>query len=398
MISNTLLSVQASATIAISQKAREMISQGLDVITLSAGEPDFDTPEHISLAAVEAIATGHTRYTNVDGIADLKFEICHKFRVDNNLKYSPDQINVSPGGKAVIFNALLATLNPNDEVIIPAPCWVSYPEMVRLCGGDPKIVFCDSLSGFKLTADLLKSAITSKTKWLFLNSPSNPTGACYSAEELKALGAVLLAHPDILVLTDDIYEKIIYDARKFATIASVVPELHDRTLTMNGVSKSYAMTGWRLGYGGGPEWLISAMRKVMSQSTSNPSSITQWAALAALKGPQGFLSDWRKIFQTRRDFVCSEINSIQHLDCLTPQGAFYVFVDCSELIGRTSRSGRDLNSDLEIVNALLEEALVAVVPGSAFHAPGHFRLSFASSQENLNIAMNRIRKFCDACR
>jgi len=397
MISQTLSAVKPSATIAVSQKARELVADGKDVIVLSMGEPDFDTPEYISQAAVEAIATGKTRYTAVDGIAELKTEICRKFKRDNGLDYTSAQISVAPGGKAIIFNALLATLNPGDEVIIPSPCWVSYPEMTRLCGGTPKVVMCPAKNSFKLTPESLERSLTPKTKWLLLNSPSNPTGACYSVDELRALGEVLTSHPNVLILTDDIYEKLIYDDSRFATIASAVPALYDRTLTMNGMSKAYAMTGWRLGYAGGPDWLIAAMRKVMSQSTSNPSSISQYAALAALKGGQEFLDDWRAVFQARRNLICDGLDKVNGLRCQRSAGAFYAFVDCKGLIGKTSTNGKLLSTDIDIVTALLEEALVALVPGSAFHAPGYFRLSFAASTESLKAAIERIREFCQNC-
>ncbi len=397
MISKRLAAVKPSATIAVSQKARELLAAGKDVVVLSMGEPDFDTPEYINQAAVEAIANGKTRYTAVDGIAELKDQICQKFLSDNDLSYVPSQISVAPGGKAIIFNALLATLDPGDEVIIPAPCWVSYPEMTRLCGGVPKVVMCSSKDGFKMTPETLAKAITAKTKWLLINSPSNPTGACYSEDELRSLGEVLKSYPDILILTDDIYEKLVYDGRQFATIGSAVPELFDRTLTMNGMSKAFAMTGWRLGYAGGPEWLISAMRKVMSQSTSNPSSISQYAALSALKGSQAFLDDWCQVFEARRDLICTELNRLPELSCQKSEGAFYAFVDCQHLIGRSSPAGRQLRNDTDVVTSILDEVLVALVPGSAFHAPGYFRLSFAASHESLETAISRIENFCQNC-
>lgn len=368
---------------AITQTARDMRSAGRDVISLSAGEPDFETPEHIRVAATEAMNSGATRYTAVDGIPELKDAIIQKFNRDNNLTYTAAQINVSPGGKPVIFNALAVTVGPGDEVIIPAPCWVSYPDMIKLCGGTPIVVPCGSATGFKITAQALEEAITPQTKWVMLNSPSNPTGAAYSADELRALADVLRAHSQVMILCDDIYEHLVYDDFTFATMAEVAPDLFDRTLTMNGVSKAYAMTGWRIGYGGGPEWLIAAMRKYMGQTTSNPASVSQWAAVAALNGDQSFLDDWRVTYAARRDRVVSRLKAIPGVDCLVPPGAFYAFADISEVA----------TDDAAFALRLLEETGVATVPGSAFYAPGHIRLSYAASLPELDAALDRLEEF-----
>lgn len=368
---------------AITQTARDMRAKGRDVISLSAGEPDFDTPQHIRDAAIEAMNSGQTRYTAVDGIPELKDAVIQKFARDNQLKYSADQINVSPGGKPVIFNAFAVTVGAGDEVIIPAPCWVSYPDMVKLCGGVPIIVPCGSDTGFKLTADALEAAITPKTKWLMLNSPSNPTGAAYTAEELSALADVLRAHPQILILTDDIYEHLVYDDFLFATIAQIAPDLFDRTLTMNGVSKAYAMTGWRIGYAGGPSWLIAAMRKYMGQTTSNPASVSQWAAVAALNGDQSFLDNWRRTYEGRRNRIVSRLNNMVGISCLTPPGAFYAFADISNIT----------DDDAAFALQLLEGTGLATVPGSAFYAPGHIRLSYAAATSELDAAMDRLDEF-----
>lgn len=388
-LSKALNKVEPSATIGMSQKARTLKQAGNDVIMLSQGEPDFETPDHIKDAGREALRLGHTRYTSVDGTEALKAAICAKLSRDNSLSYEPENIHVSPGGKAVIFNALMATLNPGDEVIIPAPCWVSYPEMTRLCGGTPIVVSCDASTEYKLTPEALEKSITPRTKWLILNSPSNPTGVCLSAEDLEALGAVLENHPHVLVLSDDIYEHLVYSGHEFQTLAQRVPSLKSRTLTMNGLSKAYAMTGWRIGYGAGPKWLIDAMRKVISQSTSNPSSISQWAATAALDGTHDFLNDWRAAFEARRDMVFSALNSMGII-CPQPGGAFYVFGNCEPMLG-----GR-FATDVEFTESLLGEEFVALVPGSAFHAPGHFRLSFASDMETLERAMDRLGRFCQS--
>lgn len=392
-IASNLSRVAPSATMAVTQAAREMKAQGIDVISLGAGEPDFDTPEHIKEAAYRAIREGKTNYTNVDGIFELKEQICIKFQNDNGLSYTEDQINVSPGGKSVLYNALIATIDPGDEVIIPSPCWVSYPEMVRLVGGTPIILPCADSNGFKLTPSQLDKAITPQTRWLMLNSPSNPTGACYSKAELAALGEVLLRHPHVLILTDDIYEHLVYDEFDFTTIAQAVPELYERTLTMNGVSKAYAMTGWRIGYGAGPRWLIKAMAKVMGQSTSNPSSISQWAAVAALSGPHGFLTTWKQAYTLRRNHVVSALNAIDGLNCLTPTGAFYVYPDCGEWLGKRTKTGVTLRTDVDITKALLNEAKVALVPGTAFHSAPNLRLSYAADLDTLNNACIRISHF-----
>ena len=382
-LSSRITRVGTSATMAITQMARDMRASGRDVISLSAGEPDFETPEHIRRAATEAMNSGATRYTSVDGIPALKDAIIQKFKRDNHLSYTADQINVSPGGKPVIFNALAVTVGPGDEVIIPAPCWVSYPAMVELCGGTPIVVSCGSETGFKLTAEVLAAVITPQTKWVMLNSPSNPTGAAYTADELRALADVLRAHPQVMVLCDDIYEHLVYDDFTFATMAEVAPDLFDRTLTMNGVSKAYAMTGWRIGYAGGPDWLIAAMRKYMGQTTSNPASISQWGAVAALNGDQSFLEGWRATYATRRDNVVARLNAMPGVTCLIPPGAFYAFADITAVT----------DDDAGFALRLLEETGVATVPGSAFHAPGHIRLSYAASLAELNAAMDRLDGF-----
>ena len=393
-ISENLSRVAPSATMAVTQTAREMKAKGIDVIGLGAGEPDFDTPEHIKAAAIKAIQDGKTNYTNVDGIPELKSAIAAKFNRDNALIYQTSQINVSPGGKPVLFNALIATLDEGDEVIVPAPCWVSYPEMVKLCGGTPVVVPCDMASGFKLTAEQLEAAITPQTRWLILNSPSNPTGAAYSAADLTALSEVLLRHPKVMILTDDIYEHMVYDGFTFATIAQVEPALYGRTLTMNGLSKAYAMTGWRIGYAGGPEWLIKAMAKVMSQSTSNPSSISQWAGVTALNGPHDFIAVRNDAFVSRRNAVVKGLNAAEGLSCATPDGAFYVYPNCEELLGKTSSGGQLIKNDTDFATALLKESHVAVVPGGAFHGSPHFRISYATSMDQLTEACSRIQEFC----
>lgn len=397
-ISENLSRVAPSATMAVTQAAREMKAAGIDVIGLGAGEPDFDTPDHIKAAAIKAINEGKTNYTNVDGIPELKEAICAKFKRDNDLSYTPSQINVSPGGKPVIYNALMATLSAGDEVIVPAPCWVSYPEMVKLCGATPVVVPCDMASGFKLTPEQLEAAITPKTRWLMLNSPSNPTGAAYSGADLKALSEVLLRHPHVMVFTDDIYEHLVYDGFEFATIAQVEPALYERTLTMNGLSKAYAMTGWRIGYGAGPEWLIKAMAKVMSQSTSNPSSISQWAGVTALNGPHDFIAKRNIAFAARRNAVVAGLNKAEGLSCATPDGAFYVYPNCAAVIGKTSKGGQKIENDTDFATALLKESHVAVVPGGAFHGSPHFRISYATSMEQLKEASARIQDFCAALR
>lgn len=393
--SDRLAAVQPSATLAVTQLARDLRDQGLDVIGLGAGEPDFDTPDHIKQAAVDAIASGKTKYTNVDGIPELKQAICDKFARDNDLHYTSEHISVAPGGKAIIFNAMTATLNPGDEVIIPTPAWVSYPEIVHLCGAVPVLVTCSARDDYKVRPAALERAITPKTKWLILNSPSNPTGMAYSAAGLAALGDVLRAHPGIMVLTDDIYEHLLYGDRVFASLAEIAPDLFDRVLTMNGVSKAYAMTGWRIGYAGGPEWLIKLMAKVMAQTTTNPCSISQWAAVAALNGPQDFLDERAQAFCARRDVVISLLQSAKGLKCSVPDGAFYVYPDCAGLIGRTSAGGRIMETDIDVAEAILAEALVAVVPGSAFHGSPNFRISYAADMQTLKTACARIVEFCE---
>ncbi|MGV8856424.1 MAG: pyridoxal phosphate-dependent aminotransferase [Devosia sp.] len=393
-LSDALGRVATSATVAISQKARVLAQEGRDIISLAAGEPDFDTPTHVREAAIAAINAGKTHYTNVDGIIELKEAVAAKFRRDNGLDVTAADCFVSSGGKQIIFNAMMATLNPGDEVVVPVPYWVSYPEIVRLCGADPVFAVADASTGFKLLPEVLEAAITPKTKWLILNTPSNPTGAAYSATELRGLADVLLRHPQVHILTDDIYEVLVYDGGSFATIAQVEPRLQARTLTMNGVSKSHAMTGWRIGYCTGPRPLLAAMIKLQGQSTTNPSSISQWAAVEALNGPQDFLAEWRKVFQARRDLVVSGLNANTGLDCLTPEGAFYVFPSCQRLLGKTSAGGATLSTDEDFVMALLEETGVALVHGTAFGLPGHFRLSYAASTAELEEAIKRIQQFC----
>ena len=392
MISQKIASMPVSATMAMTQKARDLRAKGVDVISLSVGEPDFDTPEFIKLAAKRAMDAGHTKYTAVDGIAELKQAVCEKFFRENGLVYTASQINVSPGGKAVLYNAFAATLDPGDEVLIPAPCWVSYPDMVKMLGGKPVILETDLASEFKITPEQLEAGITDRCKWLLLNSPSNPTGSVYSKTELQALGAVISRYPNVMVLTDEIYEHLVYEG-EFVSFAEANPDLHDRTLTMNGVSKAYAMTGWRIGYAGGPEPVIRSMAKVMTQTTSNPCSISQWAAEAALNGDQSFLKDRLAAFRERRDFVVSRLSEIPELKCTSPGGAFYVFAEADKCLGKTSAGGQEIQSDVDLCMALLSEAHIAVVPGSAFKAPGHFRLSYATDMPSLETAMNRLRAF-----
>ena len=393
-LSDALQRVKPSATIAVSSKARELKAAGEDVIGLGAGEPDFDTPDHIKEAAIKAIYDGHTKYTAVDGIPELKEAICAKFKRDNGLPYEPSQVNVSPGGKPVIYNAFAATLNPGDEVVIPTPYWVSYPDMALLCGGEPVFAHARAEDGYKLKPEALEAAITPKTKWLILNSPSNPSGAAYTGAELKALADILLRHPQVWILTDDMYEHLVYDDFEFKTIAQVCPELYDRTLTMNGVSKAYAMTGWRIGYAAGPQDLIKAMGKVMTQTTSNPCSISQHAALAALNGPHDFIAERNGVFKSRRDLVVGMLNDANGLNCPTPEGAFYVYPTCEGAIGKTSAAGRKINSDEDFSAALLEEEKVAVVFGSAFGLSPAFRISYATSTQALEEACKRIQRFC----
>ncbi len=395
-LSQALGRIQPSATMAMSGRVTELKAQGLDIIGLSAGEPDFDTPDFVKEAAIKAIRDGETNYTTVDGTAALKEAVAAKFLRDNDLTYAPSQISVNSGGKHTLFNALVATLDAGDEVIIPAPYWVSYPDMVNFAGGTPVIVEAGADQNYKITPEQLIAAITPKTKWLILNSPSNPTGAAYSGEELKALGEALLPHQQVMVMTDDMYEHIWYADFPFTTIAQVCPDLYDRTLTVNGCSKAYAMTGWRIGYSGGPEWLISAMRKLQSQSTSNPSSISQAAAVAALNGPQDFLADRNAAFQKRRDLVVSMMNDTPGLNCPTPEGAFYVYPDASELMGKTTPKGKRIENDQDLIGYFLDEAQVAAVHGGAFGLSPAFRVSYATSEEILREACTRIQRACAA--
>jgi aspartate aminotransferase len=393
-LSDTLSRVKPSPTIAVSNLAAELKAKGQDVIGLGAGEPDFDTPENIKEAAKAAIDAGRTKYTAVDGIAELKQAICDKFKRDNGLDYTPAQVTVGTGGKQVLYNALMATLNPGDEVVIPAPYWVSYPDMVLLAGGTPVIAEAQAQTAYKLTPEQLEAAITPNTKWFIFNSPSNPTGAGYSAEELKGLTDVLMRHPHVWVMSDDMYEHLVYDDFEFATPAQVEPDLYDRTLTVNGVSKAYAMTGWRIGYAAGPEELIKAMRKIQSQSTSNPSSISQWAAVEALNGPQDFIASNNETFRRRRDLVVSMLNDIDGVDCPVPEGAFYVYPSIAGLMGKTTPQGVTIDTDETFARALLEEKGVAVVFGGAFGLSPCFRVSYATSDENLREACSRIQAFC----
>ncbi len=390
IISDSLKRIKPSPTIAVTQKARELRAAGKDVIGLGAGEPDFDTPENIKSAAIKAIKKGDTKYTAVDGTPALKKAIVAKFKRENKLNYSTDQITVGTGGKQVLYNTFMATLNKGDEVIIPAPFWVSYPDMVLLAGGKPKIVRCTEQEGFKLTVKKLKKAISKKTKWVIINSPSNPTGAGYSKKEIQDLAKVLIKHKKIRILSDDIYEHVRYDNFNFFTIAQI-PKLKDRTLTMNGVSKSYAMTGWRIGYAAGPRDIIKAIGKIQSQSTSNPSSISQAAAVEALNGKQGFIKTRSNAFKARRNFVVKSLNSIKGINCLTPNGAFYVFPSCKGLLNKKTK----LKNDTNFVQKLLEKENVAVVQGSAFGLEGYFRISYATSMQNLEKAMKRIKSFCE---
>ena len=392
--SATLRRVKPSATVAISAKARAMKAAGTDVIALSAGEPDFDTPDNIKEAAIKAIREGQTKYTDPDGTPALKAAICAKFKRENNLEYTPSQVHVAPGGKPVIYNALMASLSPGDEVLVPAPYWVSYPDMVLLAGGEPVTVLTSAEDGFRVTAEALEAAITPKTKWIILNSPSNPSGAAYSRADLRALADVLLRHPQVWVLTDDMYEHLLYDGFEFATIAEVEPKLYERTLTMNGVSKAYAMTGWRIGYAAGPEPLIKAMGKVISQTTSNPSSISQAAAVEALNGPQDFMAERLSAFEKRRDLVVSMLNQATGLDCPKPEGAFYVYPSCAALIGKTAPSGKVIETDGDFATELLAAEAVAVVQGEAFGLSPFFRISYATSTEVLEDACTRIQRFC----
>jgi aspartate aminotransferase len=392
--SSALARVKPSATLAADAKARELKAQGRDVISLAAGEPDFDTPDNIKEAAIKAIRDGKTKYTNVDGIPELKEAIVAKFQRENGLTYKTSQVNVSPGGKPVIWNAMISTLNPGDEVIIPTPYWVSYWDIVLLAGGTPKAVATSDATGFKLQPADLEAAITPKTKWVFLNSPSNPSGAAYTKEELRGIADVLLRHPHVWILTDDMYEHLVFGDFQFWTIAQVEPALYDRTLTMNGVSKAYAMTGWRIGYAAGPEALIKSMAKVMSQTTSNPSSISQWAAVEALNGTQEFIKPNAKLFEGRRDLVVSMLNQANGIVCPTPEGAFYVYPSVEKLLGKTAPSGKVITSDQDFAVELLEQEGVSVVFGAAFGLSPFFRISYATSNAVLEDACTRIQRFC----
>ncbi|NSX54311.1 pyridoxal phosphate-dependent aminotransferase [Parasulfitobacter algicola] len=393
-LSATLDRVKPSPTIAVSTKARELKAAGHDIIGLGAGEPDFDTPQNIKDAGIAAIAAGKTKYTAPDGIPELKDAICAKFKRDNNLDYAPSQVSVATGGKQILYNALMATLNPRDEVIIPAPYWVSYPDMVLLAGGEPVIVEASLDTSFKITADQLEAAITPKTKWFIFNSPSNPTGAGYTWGELKALTDVLMRHPQVWVMTDDMYEHLVYGGFEFCTPAQIEPGLYDRTLTCNGVSKAYAMTGWRIGYAAGPEPLIAAMRKVQSQSTSNPCSVSQWAAVEALNGPQDYIATNNEVFKRRRDMVVDMLNQADGVTCPMPDGAFYVYPSIAGCMGKTSPGGNVIKDDEAFATALLEEKGVAVVFGSAFGLSPNFRVSYATSDDALSDACTRIQDFC----
>ncbi|NBB97074.1 MAG: aminotransferase class I/II-fold pyridoxal phosphate-dependent enzyme [Alphaproteobacteria bacterium] len=393
-LSDTLTRVKPSPTIAVTTKAAELKAAGQDVIGLGAGEPDFDTPQNIKDAAKAAIDAGKTKYTAVDGLPELKAAICAKFKRDNGLDYAPEQVTVGTGGKQVLYNALMATLNPGDEVVIPAPYWVSYPDMVLLAGGEPVIAEATADTAYKLTPAALDAAITPKTKWLIFNSPSNPTGAGYTWDELKSLTDVLLRHPHVWVMSDDMYEHLVYDDFEFCTPAQVEPALYDRTLTVNGVSKAYAMTGWRIGYAAGPKDVIGAMRKIQSQSTSNPCSISQWAAVEALTGPQDYIAANNKTFQRRRDLVVEMLNACDGITCPVPEGAFYVYPSIAGCIGKTSAGGATIENDEAFATALLEEKGVAVVFGAAFGTSPAFRVSYATSDDALREACTRIQDFC----
>lgn len=393
-ISDSLSRIKPSATMAVTQKARDLKAAGVDVIGLGAGEPDFDTPDNIKEAAIEAIRRGETKYTAVDGIPELKEAIAGKFKRENKLDYKTSQVFVAPGGKPILYNAMMATLNPGDEVIIPAPYWVSYPDIVLLAGGTPVFLETKMEDGFKLRPEDLEAAITPKTKWFIFNSPSNPSGAAYTREELKKLTDVLKRYEDVWVLTDDMYEHLVYDNFDFTTPAQVEPALYERTLTMNGVSKAYAMTGWRIGYCAGPEPLIAAMRKIQGQSTSNPTSISQWAAVEALNGPQDFIPERAKVFKERRDLVVKMLNEAEGIECPVPEGAFYVYPSCAGCIGKKTPEGKTIDTDEDFATALLEAEGVAVVHGEAFGLSPFFRISYATSTEALQEACKRIQKFC----
>ena len=395
-LSKNLEKIAPSATVAMTQLARNLKNQGKDVISLSAGEPDFDTPENIKKAAIDAIYRGETKYTAVDGIDELKEAIIEKFSRDNNLDFLKENISVAPGGKTIIYNAMVATLNPRDEVIIPKPFWVSYPDIVKLAGGTPITIETSRNRNFKITADDLEKNITKNTKWIIINSPSNPTGEVYSSEELQSLVSVLKKYPNIYILSDDIYEHLLYEKKeKFTTIGEIDDEINSRTLTMNGVSKAYSMTGWRIGYCGGPKKIIDSMRKLQGQSTSNPSSISQWAAVEALNGDQSFLKDWLDSFEMRRNKVVEMINSAKGLSCLKPKGAFYVYPSCEDVIGKKLISGEEIKNDEDFAMNLLKNKSVGVVHGSAFGLSPYFRISYATSIEKLEEACKRIIDFCD---
>jgi aspartate aminotransferase len=397
IISNNLKRIKPSPTIAVTQKARELRASGKDIVGLGAGEPDFDTPDNIKQAAIKAIKDGDTKYTAVDGTPALKDAIIKKFKRENKLDYQADQITVGAGGKHVIYNAMMATLNKGDEVVIPAPYWVSYPDIVLLAGGTPIILECNEKQGFKIKPLELEKFITKKTKWIILNSPSNPTGACYSEDDIREIGKILIKHPHVYILSDDIYEHVAYEGFKFFTIAQVA-ELKERVLTMNGVSKAYSMTGWRIGYAAGPKEIIKAIAKIQSQSTTNPSSISQAAAVEALNGTQDFIKERSISFQERRDFVVKVLNDIDGIECLKPDGAFYVFPSCKSLIGKKDNSGKELKTDTDFVQSLLENSGVAVVQGSAFGLEGFFRISYATSMDNLKKALEKISSYCKSLR
>ena len=397
-LAESLGRIQPSPTIAVTQKARDLKAAGRDVIGLGAGEPDFDTPDNIKEAAIAAIRRGETKYPPVEGIPDLRKAIAAKFKRENGLDYTVAQTFVAPGGKAIIFNALLATINPGDEVIVPAPYWVSYPDIALLAGGKPVVIETRLEDGFRLTPEALEKAITPKTKWLIFNQPSNPTGACYSRDQLKALTDVLLKHPQVWILTDDMYEHLIYGGFKFHTVAQVEPRLYDRTLTMNGVSKAYAMTGWRIGYCAGHEGLIKAMSKLQSQSATSASSISQWASVEALNGPQDFIAERAKAFEERRDLVVSMLNQANGIECPSPEGAFYVYPSIRKLIGKKTANGKTIATDEDFAAELLEAEGVAVVHGAAFGLSPFFRISYATSNKLLEEACARIQRFCGSLR
>ena len=395
-LSKNLEKIAPSATVAMTQLSRDLKNQGKDVISLSAGEPDFDTPENIKKAAIDAITRGETKYTAVDGIDELKEAIIDKFSRDNNLNFLKENISVAPGGKTIIYNAMVATLNPRDEVIIPKPFWVSYPDIVKLAGGTPITIETSRNRNFKITADDLEKNITKNTKWIIINSPSNPTGEVYSSKELQSLASVLKKYPNIYILSDDIYEHLLYEKKeKFTTIGEIDDEINSRTITMNGVSKAYSMTGWRIGYCGGPKKIIDSMRKLQGQSTSNPSSISQWAAVEALNGDQSFLKNWLDSFEMRRNKVVEMINSAEGLSCLKPKGAFYIYPSCEGVIGKKLTSGEEIKNDEDFAMNLLKNKSVGVVHGSAFGLSPYFRISYATSIEKLEEACERIIDFCD---